>query len=214
MKAKYVEYGGKLAVVCAIAMLGVAGTWIMARERIEEGKQEAFRSAIREVLGLPADAADPEPINPEADPADQVFVAKIDGESRYATQGSHQGFSGPVVLAVGARKVESDLEIIEARVITQTETPGLGTRIAELETNLTLWSSLGNALGGDTEEETDWFFLKRYRGKGISNLVVTGNASEGNEKILKITGVTVTTNAATLAVRHALERIQEILSKK
>ena len=106
-----------------------------------------------------------------------------------------------------------ELTIIEARVITQTETPGLGTRIAEKETNLTLWTTVGNALGGDTEEETDWFFLKRYRGKGISNLMVTGDPAEADERILKITGVTVTTNASTLAVKKALERIQATLAK-
>jgi len=192
-------------------MLGVAGAWVVARERIEEGKIAAFRSAIREVLGLPAGAKDPEPLNPDADQADQVFFASLDGEKRYATQGSHQGYSGPVVLAVGARMDGSELKILEARVITQTETPGLGTRIAEKETNLTLWTTLGNALGGDTEEETDWFFLKRLRGKALSNLTVTGDPSQANEKVLKITGVTVTTNAATLAAKHALVKIGKTL---
>jgi len=214
MKARYVEYGGKLALVCAVAMLVVAGAWVAARESIEEGKQAAFKFAIREVLDLAPDAADPSPLNPEAPLADQVFLAEVDGANRYATQGSHPGYSGPVVLAVGVRLDGSELKIIEARVITQTETPGLGTRIAEKETNLTLWTTLGNAMGGDTKEETDWFFLQRYRGKGLSNLMVTGDSAEADEKILKITGVTVTSNASTLAVKKALLRIQETLSKK
>jgi RnfABCDGE-type electron transport complex G subunit len=212
MKARYVEYGGKLALVCAIAMLGVAGTWVMARERIEAGKKAAFQSAIREVLGLPADAAAPKPLNPDDPQADQVFFATIDGEKRYATQGSHQGYSGPVIIAVGAKMEEGGLTIIEARVIAQTETPGLGTRIEEQETNLTLWTTIGNALGGDTKEETDWFFLKRYRGKGISNLEVTSDPAQEASKILKITGVTVSTNAATLAVKSALRKILKRIS--
>ena len=180
MKGKYIEYGGKLAIVCAVAMFGVAGAYVMAKDRIAMGEREMFFGAIREFRRV-------------------LF---------------RSGFSGPVVLAVGARMVDGELKIIECRVIRQTETPGLGTRIADKETNLTLWSSIGNALGGDTKEETDWFFLKQYRGKGIGNLLVTGDATEADSKIVKITGVTVTTNSATLAVKKALQKISETLPKK
>jgi Na+-translocating ferredoxin:NAD+ oxidoreductase RnfG subunit len=218
MKAKYVEFGGKLALVCAVAMVGVAGTWVLARESIEEGKERAFKSAIRAVLGLDASAPDPEALDPDAPPSDLVFEASVGGEKRYAAQGGDggvgQGFSSVVIMAVGARVDEAgDLQIIETRVISQAETPGLGTRVAEQETNLTLWSAIGNALGGEVEEETDWYFLKRYRNKKLGNLVMTSDPAEASEKILKITGVTVTTTAATRAVRHALEKIRTQIRK-
>jgi Na+-translocating ferredoxin:NAD+ oxidoreductase RnfG subunit len=207
MKARYIEYGGKLAVV----MVGVAGTWVLARERIEAGKQAAFTSAIREVLGLAADAPDPEALNPDAPKSEQVFFSTVDGEKRYAAQGGQQGFSSVVVMAVGARLVGDELEVVECRVISQAETPGLGTRVADQETNLTLWSTIGNALGGETEEKTDWYFLKRYRGKKVPNLVVTGDPAEADRKILRITGVTVTSNACTAAVKKALAKIADRL---
>ena len=105
MKSKYIEYGGKLALVCCACMVGVAGAYVAAKPTIEGGKAAAFRSAIREVLGLAADAPDPEPVNPDVAPAEQVFKATVDGEERYATQGEQQGFSSVVVLAVGARMV-------------------------------------------------------------------------------------------------------------
>ena len=212
MKGKYIEYGGTLAIVCAVAMFGVAGAYVMAKDRIAMGEREMFFGAIREVLGV--ESGEPEGLIEGASRDDQVYMAEIDGEMRYAAQGLQNGFSGPVVLAVGARMVDGELKIIECRVIRQTETPGLGTRIADKETNLTLWSSIGNALGGDTKEETDWFFLKQYRGKGIGNLLVTGDATEADSKIVKITGVTVTTNSATLAVKKALQKISETLPKK
>jgi Na+-translocating ferredoxin:NAD+ oxidoreductase RnfG subunit len=210
---KYLEYGGKLGIVCSIAMLGVAGAFVMAKDRIEEGKQADFRAAIVEVLGLPPGAESPKCLNPDARRQDQVFFARVGDEERYATQGEHTGYSGPVILAVGAKLLDGDLEIIEARVIQQTETPGLGTRIADKETNLTLWTTIGNALGGDTKEISDWYFLKRFRGKKASNLVVTGDKAEENEKILKITGVTVTSTAATMAVKSALTNIRKQISK-
>jgi RnfABCDGE-type electron transport complex G subunit len=210
MKSNYVEYGLKLTLVCAICMVGVAGAYVMARERIEEGKQAAFRAAIREVLSLPADAADPAPLNPDDPEEDQVFVAELDGAKRYAAVGGHQGWSSIVTVAVGAQKDESgDLRIIDVRVISQNETPGLGTRIALEETNLTLWSKTGKVMGADIEEETDWFFLKRYRGKAADNLLLTGDPAEAEERVLKITGVTISSNAATEAVKKALSKIAE-----
>ena len=210
MKSKYIEYGGKLALVCCACMVGVAGAYVAAKPTIEEGKAAAFRSAIREVLGLAADAADPEPLNPDAPPSGQVFKATVDGEERYATQGAQQGFSSVVVVAVGARMVDGEPRIIEVRVISQNETPGLGTRIAELETNLTLWSTIGQTLGSDVQEVTDWFFLKQNRDKGVENMLLTGDAAEADQKIVRITGVTITTNASTIACKKALIRIKEL----
>ncbi|MHC4862065.1 MAG: hypothetical protein ACYTDY_18450, partial [Planctomycetota bacterium] len=74
---------------------------------------------------------------------------------------------------------------------------------------LTFWSKIGSALGSETEEVTDWFFLKQFRGKGTGQLLVSGDAAEADQKIVKITGVTITTNACVAACRQALARIQE-----
>ncbi|MCU0724822.1 MAG: FMN-binding protein [Planctomycetes bacterium] len=205
MKARYVEYGGKLSIVCAVCILGVAGAYLKAKDRIAEGQSAVFREAIREVLGLPAGGPEPRVVNEEAAVEEQVFVAELAGEKRYATQGAHRGYSGLVVLAVGARLAEGKLSILDARVIRQTETPGLGTRIAERETNLTLWSNLGRVLGREVREETDWFFLKRLRGRGIDEL------SPADVAAVKITGVTISTNAAVEAARKALSRIREVI---
>ena len=50
MSKKSLEYGGKLALFCVVCMLGVAGAYVMAKDRIEEGKEKAVRSAILEVM--------------------------------------------------------------------------------------------------------------------------------------------------------------------
>lgn len=211
MKAKYVEYGGKLALICAVCMLGVAGAFVMAKDRIEEGKQAAFNRAIQEVLGIAAEGPAPEAANPGAPPEERVYVATVEGQERYAAEGAHQGFSSKVRVAVGARVVEDALRVIEVRVISQNETPGLGTKIKDEETNLTLWSKIGSVFGAETVEEKDWWFLKQYREKGIGQLLLTDDAGQAAERIVKITGVTITTNACTEAVKKALERIREHL---
>ena len=59
MKAKYVEYGGKLALICAVCMLGVAGAFVKAKERFEDKDVVLILSGakidvekLREVLGI------------------------------------------------------------------------------------------------------------------------------------------------------------------
>jgi len=214
MKNKSLEYGGKLALVCVVAMAGVAGAWVKARSSIEAGKEAAFNTAIREVLGLEPGDPDPTVLNPDAPREERVFFASVDGEKRYAGEGAQQGFSSRVTVAVGARLENGEPVIRAVRVISQSETPGLGTRIAEQETNLTLWSKIGNMLGAETKEKTDWFFLKRFRGKGLPNLVVTGDAAEADSKVLKITGVTISTNATVAAARKAMTKIVAEIPKR
>ena len=54
-------------------------------------------------------------------------------------------------------------------------------------------------------------FLAQYEGKDVDNMMLTGDAGESETKIVKITGVTISSNAATVAAKKALTRIQESL---
>jgi len=208
MKAKYLEYGGKLAIVCAVCMLGVGGAYVAAKDKIEIGKKAAFYSALTAVLQ--AKESEPIPETKDVEDKDGYFVFETaDGEQRYAAQGSHPGYSGAVEVAVGARKVGGVLTIIKVRVISQTETPGLGTRIAEQSSNLTLWTKIGNALGAETVEVKPFPFLDQYEGKNGDQLLLTGDPADAANKIVKITGVSISSNAATEAVKKALKKIEE-----
>ena len=68
MKSKYLEYGGKLALICIACMFGVAGAYVSAMERIAEGKQAALTGAIAAVVD-----ADPSAKIPEQD---GIFVSR------------------------------------------------------------------------------------------------------------------------------------------
>jgi len=210
MKSKYLEYGGKLALICLFCMLGVGGAYVMAMDRIAEGKAAAVTGAITAVLVVSED--EPAISLDDLEETDGIFLYTTkDGEKRYAAQGAHQGFSGKVVVAVGAREVDGKLTIIKMRVISQTETPGLGTRIAEQSSNLTLWTKIGSALGADVTEVKPYPFLDQYEGKAAENMLITGDAGESETKIVKITGVTISSNAATQAAKKALAAIRESL---
>lgn len=207
---KFLEYGVKLMLICLVCMLGVGGAYVMAMDRIAEGKAAAVYGAITAVLKV----SDDEPAIAMADLTEENGIysyATPDGEKRYAAQGEHQGFSGKVAVAVGAREVDGKLEIIKVRVITQTETPGLGTRIAQQSSNLTLWTKIGSALGGEVTELNPYPFLDQYEGKAADNLLITGDPGEADKKIVKITGVTISSNAATQAAKKALTAIRESL---
>ena len=210
MKARYLEYGGKLALICLFCMLGVGGAYVMAMDRIAEGKAAAVYGAITAVLK----ASDDEPEIAMADLTEQdgiYLFTTPEGENRYASQGEFQGFSGKVVVAVGAREIGGALTIIKMRVISQTETPGLGTRIAEQSSNLTLWTKIGTVLGAEVTEVKPFPFLDQYEGKAMDNMMLTGDAGQAETKNVKITGVTISSNAATEAAKKALTAIRKTL---
>lgn len=127
----------------------------------------------------------------------------------YAAEGVRQGYSSKirVVTAVdpGCRS------ILGIRILYQAETPGLGARSEEIETTVTLWKLITGNIPQEHAEEEPWF-QKQFRGKTFEKLVVVKNVSPSQtDKISAITGATITSNAVTLAVRQACERITRVV---
>ena len=103
-----------------------------------------------------------------------VFIAK------------EKGYSSVVETMVG---VDNEGKINGIKVLSQQETPGLGTKIVEIR-------------HGDTEP---WFY-KQFTGKNASdNIMVTKDG--GN--IEAITGATITPRAVTSSINKGLNRLKE-----
>jgi Na+-translocating ferredoxin:NAD+ oxidoreductase RnfG subunit len=86
-------------------------------------------------------------------------------------------------------------------VASQAETPGLGTRVAEERSTLTLWDKLFG--GGDTERLVNPF-LDQFAGK----------KPEEFKEVHAITAATITSNATKKAAEQAVERIRKAVAKQ
>lgn len=169
--SNYVRYPLVLAIVCAVAGLGLAVTYKATIGRIEEKeaikKGKAVVTAFFNAQPVKTDWADyktvdvetGEEVTDEASGADTCLVARReDGEVLgYAAEGSLQGYSSKVVALVGVERVAGEAagkyRILGVRIISQNETPGLGAQCNQVFSNETLWSKLAGLFAEEDDPE-------------------------------------------------------------
>jgi electron transport complex protein RnfG len=113
-----------LTVICAVSSALLAAVYKLTEAPISVALEERTRTAAASVMpaGLPV----PEKL---VQGGHTFFVAKQDGRIvAVATEGrSKNGYAGDVVLMVG---MSADGKLVNYEVISASETPGLGTKIA------------------------------------------------------------------------------------
>lgn len=150
-----------------------------------------------------------------------VVIVGLDNERQtiaYLAVGEEQGYSSKVRVMVGVRPDVTDLdriEIIGVAVVSQQETPGLGTRIEERRSSKSLWDVI--TLSSEKEVFTSPF-LDQFGpdpeagrpGKTYRQLEEVVKNPDPN-RIQAVTAATISSTAATDAVRNAIERIREVV---
>ncbi len=124
--------GAQLALAGLAAVLLLAGTWALTRERIADSEHKARLQALEIVL--PAARYDNDPISESVQvqapawlgqPAATVFRARLAGEHSALVfeATAPDGYSGPIRLLVA---VEPAGSVLGVRITAHQETPGLG----------------------------------------------------------------------------------------
>lgn len=203
---KLLRYTIILAVVCTISTLGVAGTYKLTRARIQGREQQERVRAQGQVVPAPPDMP-PEftALNPDAGQLDQVITAKSPtGEILgYVAIGEGQGYGGKIRVMVGMNPQAT--EIIGLTIVPPlNETPGLGTRVAEISSNRTWFSMLARRTESG-EAETTPQFLKQFLGLKAEEVMLGGDG----KGIQAITGATVSSRGVVNAARNAVTKIQK-----
>jgi len=232
---KKAQYTITLTLVSLLASLGVSSTFLLTKDTIKR-KELAIRTEALYVV-LPGLEGSPEEITaPRADDQDRVYkgVNKSGQLIGYAACGEAQGYSSKIKVMVG---MDPNLEkIIGINILAQNETPGLGTKMTEVESTSTLWS----VVFGKELKSTDWgseefwqlaesrqlerikkfgllkkgkkpqpWFQEQFKGKTYNQMVVS--KAKDNEKIMAITGATISTKAVIHAVQNAIDKIRHLV---
>ncbi len=159
-----------LTLICLIVggVLGV--TYNLTREKIAEAEQAKIDQALSEIF-------------PSAEFVEEndYYMALENGElTGYAVIVEGRGFGGKLKVAIGIRL---DGTIQRVRVISHSETPGLGSEVAEDE------------------------FLAQFEGKTLEELKLK---KEGGE-IDAVTGATISSRAVVDIVREELQKMMDEL---
>jgi electron transport complex protein RnfG len=163
-----------LFVVCGLAAGSLAVVNAVTKERIATYQERRRDAALREVC---PDADEFKNVTPE-----RVWEALRKGETvGYIFLREVQGYSGPitVVFATG-----SDGTVTGFQVLSHTETPGLGAKIATAQ------------------------FKDQFRKKRLEELVLKKD-DPAKGQIDAITGATISSRAVTGAMRSTLESLEK-----
>ncbi|HHT9152559.1 MAG TPA: RnfABCDGE type electron transport complex subunit G [Candidatus Hypogeohydataceae bacterium YC40] len=201
-KLRYMLVLGIISVITAVA---VGATYVTTKEKIRAREDARRMEAI--LTALPGLDGQPQEVTPpNVDPEEKVYKG-LDKDQKvigYAALGKAQGYSSTIKTMVG---LSSDMEkVLAIKVLAQSETPGLGTRVTEIATTRTLWRLIMG--GGETaaaEPSTPWF-QNQFKDKALNQLTVVREADPN--KIQAITGATITTKAVVAAVEDGVKRIK------
>jgi electron transport complex protein RnfG len=198
-----------LTLVALVAGLAIALTNEQTAETIKMRKKEAQREALDQVF--PGEVEFTEKAGQAPVPS-QYWVARADGETiGYAFECSNRGYSSFIRFMIG---VAPDGRILGMRVLSQAETPGLGTRVAESVSKKYIW----NGLFGPKDQAPPWF-SRQFVGLDVNQPFEIDKQAEwhtlddaAREKLQErnavtaITGATISTRAVTDGVERCARR--------
>jgi Na+-translocating ferredoxin:NAD+ oxidoreductase RnfG subunit len=209
-KSKLVAAIIVLACICLGSGTGVGVLYYCMKDDIEAKARGVFHAALAEVLGEAEDYAvvgkyDPEEIKKKG----KVYMNQTSSGVLYAALGTAQGYQSQIKVLVSVKAttpgqpVADDPAIHTMTVVQSQETPGLGENIKAVEKDVSVWG----ALAGQKPSPQRPRFQEQFSGKRLSDLVIEKRAD--TDKIAAVTGATITSTAATEAVRNAVKRIVE-----
>ena len=205
-----------LLIVSAAAGLAIAITYKQTAEKIEYQKILAEQQALTVVFPEGTDIKKEDATSSLPDP---YWVGEKEGAIiGYAFKGSSKGYSSDIEFIVA---VNLEGTILGLTVLSQEETPGLGTRVQEVVSKKYIW----NGLFSEKEKDTPWF-TKQFKGidvtKGIgidksSEWHITDDKSKkallNNNKVTAITGATISTEAVCKGIKQYAYKYLSALKK-
>ncbi|MDZ7722958.1 MAG: RnfABCDGE type electron transport complex subunit G [candidate division KSB1 bacterium] len=182
--SEMIKLGGLLMVITAIAATALAGVYSVAKPRIDEQKAMAVEQALNTALPN----TDAESVESGNSNNDLSYYMAFDSDSAkkpkaYAYIAKGAGYSSMIETMVG---VDTTGTIVGMKVLSQTETPGLGTRIEEVKYG----------------EEKPWF-QQQFIGLDADSVALEQNGGS----IQAITGATISSQAVTRSVTEGYEQL-------
>lgn len=180
-----VKLGGLLMLISVIAATALAGIYTVTKPKIEYQKQFALEQALMTALpGAAQDAVFPVEQDGRVLYYEGYKTAEKNQLIGYAFVGQWPGYSSAIETMIG---VDSTGKIIGFKVLSQKETPGLGTRTEEIKYG-----------------ESDSWFQRQFLGKNAALLAVDKDGGE----IQSITGATISSRAVTKSVVAAFQQLK------
>ena len=186
--------GSTLGVTCLAATVLLASVNAITAGRIKAQAQAELQESLREVM---ADGVRFEPVE---DRGQTLYYKVVSGDGRTigaAFKASAKGYSSVIDTIVG---MNNDGSINAIKIVSQQETPGLGSRITEIAATVSLWDFLK---GRRPRADVRPWFQEQFSDKAVGEL----------DGIQAITGATISSRTVIDSVRQKAAQIQAVLKQ-
>lgn len=185
------KLGGILMLITVIAAAGLAAVYSVTKPRIEEQKRLALERAL--TVALPG--ADKRAIVPVVKDGQVLYYKGYASPDTtqlvgYAYVAYGIGYSSTIETMVG---VDTTGKILGLKVLSQVETPGLGSKVEEIKYG-----------------EKDPWFQRQFIGRSAKKLAVDKDGGE----IKSITGATISSRALTNSIVAGYKKLQSYLKNE
>jgi len=231
---KTIQLTATLTIIATIAAFAITTINSKTMPVIEEINQEKVKVALNNLFPSESVAPDSMIITQKSMPlqgddtlefwaASTKFVAsdttsenseiRPDSTMGYAFKGSAVGYSSTIQYLLG---VSLEGEIIGIQILSQGETPGLGSRCLEQVTDATLWNGLFKK-----REVVEPWFQQQFKELTVEGMWIATDgewktlSTEEKEELRNTNGITAITGATvtTMAIRNSLEAAASLIDQ-
>lgn len=198
-----------LTMICATSALSLGFLYMATKDKIAGETKKVIEESLVKVIP-DAHPQGFEKVETKTKDGDFVYYKAYDkplnSEEKklvgFATTGKSKGYSSEIIVMVG---IDSELKKFKGvKVLSQQETPGLGTQCQEEKVDKKLWAPTADP--GKPKCWTD-----QFEGKEIEGLKIV--KEDNNKDIVAITGATITSKAVlNAATNDAIKKLKEVLS--
>ncbi len=192
MRNNYIKFAATLAIICLASSGLLSVVYNITRPKIEEQRKQEESRSLKDVFPQAKDFQ-------EVKEAGEVLYYKALGPKGellgYAFKASGRGYSSDIVTMVG---MDKDGIIKNIKILSQNETPGLGSRIVEVIQKETLWDVLFKKIKLG-KPPVPWF-QAQFSGKNVNELEKQADT---------ITGATISSSAVIRSIKGKALQIQE-----
>lgn len=196
MNNQIVKFGLILSIVCVIAAGLLATVNLATREKIKQQRFAEQQAALKEVM------PQAESFTPVKDGEDVLYYqAKDFGKNviGYCFLAQGKGYSS-IIEAMAGMDIKGVISGV--KIISHNETPGLGSKIAAIDDETTLFDAM-TGRAKDKPKPKPWFG-QRFSGKNVSGL---------EKEVDAISGATISSSAVIKAVKEKAEATLKLINE-
>ena len=197
------HYGLVLLIVSGLAAAGLAFINGLTRTNIERSQKQQFISGQK--LAFPSADSFSDELTFEVSGKKYVYFEVYDSSKNiigYELRYVVHGYQSDIDVLTG---IDTNYTVVAIKILSQAETPGLGAEVETIQSDETLWSTIGHLFDKKKAAKVKRIpaFQAQFQNKKLADLNCV--KIENPRKISAIAGATITSDAVTKAVRVPIE---------